>query len=104
MYQRFYSCYGLAEAHIATLNFLIKNKPQYISINIGTGRGNSVLKVIKTFQEIEGIDFAYEFVGRRLGDQPVVVAENKLALKLLKWKPRRNLFDMCSDSVNKKNF
>ncbi len=93
----------LAEAHIATLEFLIKNKPQYISINIGTGKGNSVLKVIETFQEIEGIDFAYEFVGRRLGDQPVVIAENKLALKLLKWKPRRTLFDMCSDSVNKKN-
>ncbi len=65
---------------------------------------SGIYEVIKTFQEIEGIDFDYDFVGRRLGDQPIVVAENKLALKLLKWKPRRTLFDMWSDSVNKKNF
>ena len=75
----------LAEAHIATLDFLKKNKPQYISINIGTGKGNSVLEVIKTFQEIKGINFTYDFVDRRLGDQPFVVADNKLALELLKW-------------------
>ena len=92
----------LAEAHIATLDFLIKNKPQYISINIGTGKGNSILKVIKTFQEIKGIDFAYDFVDRRLGDQPFVVAENKLALELLEWAPTRDLVDMCKDSINQK--
>lgn len=89
----------LAEAHIATLNYLKDNTPQNISINIGTGKGTSVLRIIKTFQEIEGINLPYDFVERRLGDQPFVVADNSLALKLLNWFPKRSIMDMCSDSV-----
>ena len=89
----------LADAHIATLDYLQNEGPQNISINIGTGKGKSILEVIKTFQSIKGISFDYEFVARRLGDQPFLVADNKLALKLLNWSPRRNLFDMCNDSV-----
>ena len=94
----------LANAHIAALDFLKKNKPQNISINIGTGKGTSVLEVIKTFQEINGINFNYEFVDRRLGDQPFVVADNKLALQLLSWAPIRNLSDMCNDYIFNKKF
>ena len=89
----------LANAHIEALSFLKKNKPQNISINIGTGKGTSVLDVVKTFQEIKGINFDYEFVERRLGDQPFVVADNKLALKLLSWSPTRNISDMCNDYI-----
>ena len=47
----------LAEAHISALNFLKANKTQNISINIGTGKGTSVLEIIKTFQDIKGIRF-----------------------------------------------
>ena len=89
----------LANAHIEALSFLKKNKPQNTSINIGTGKGTSVLDVVKTFQEIKGINFDYEFVERRLGDQPFVVADNKLALKLLSWSPTRNISDMCNDYI-----
>ena len=42
----------LAEAHISALNYLISNDPQIISINIGTGKGTSIMDVIKTFNEI----------------------------------------------------
>ena len=87
----------LADAHIATLDYLKNNEPQNISINIGTGKGTSVLEVIETFQKIKGIYFSYEIVGRRLGDQPFIVADNKLALNLLSWYPKRNLMDMCKD-------
>ena len=89
----------LAEAHIATLNYLENNSPQNISINIGTGKGKSIIQVIKTFKAINGISFNIDFVERRLGDQPFLVADNKLALKLLNWLPKRNLFDMCNDSI-----
>ena len=89
----------LAEAHIDTLNYLKNNKPQNISINIGTGKGTSVIEAIETFQKIKDIDFEYKFVERRLGDQSFVVADNKLALDLLKWAPKRNLLDMCKDSL-----
>ena len=91
----------LAEAHIATLNYLINNDPQNLSLNIGTGKGTSVFEVIKAFKEIKGVSFEYDFVDRRLGDQPFLVADNKLSLKLLDWSPKRNLFDMCNDSINK---
>ena len=89
----------LAEAHIATLDYLKNNNPQYVSLNIGTGKGISVLEVIKAFQSLEGISFKYDFVDRRLGDQPFLVADNQFALKLLCWAPKRNLFDMCNDSI-----
>ena len=86
----------LAEAHVAALRFLKDNNPQNISINIGTGKGTSVLEIIKTFQKVNGIDFQYDFVERRIGDQPFLVADNKLALELLDWSPRRNIKDMCT--------
>ena len=89
----------LADAHIATLKHLKNNKPQNIAINIGTGKGTSVIEAIETFQKIKKIYFSYEIVGRRLGDQSIVVADNKLALNLLNWKPKRDLNDMCKDSV-----
>ena len=92
----------LAEAHIATLEYLKNEVPQNISINVGTGKGTSILEVINTFQAIEGISFEYDFVKRRLGDQCFLVADNKLALELLKWSPQRDLFDMCNDSIIKR--
>ena len=72
----------LAEAHVATLEYLKNEVPQNISINIGTGKGTSILEVIKTFQAIKGISFDYDFVDRRLGDQCFLVADNKFSLKL----------------------
>ncbi len=89
----------LVDAHIAALKFLIHNRPQNIALNIGTGKGTSVMEIIKTFQEVNGICFPYHFVERRMGDQPFLVADNKLALSLLDWHPKRNIVDMCSDSV-----
>ncbi len=87
----------LAEAHIATLDFLNNSKPQILKLNIGTGKGTSVLEVINTFQRINHVTLFYEYVERRLGDQPIVVADNTMALKLLNWRPKRNLIDMCRD-------
>jgi len=91
----------LAEAHIAALDYLKNNNPQYVSLNIGTGQGTSVIEVIKAFLEIEGVSFKYDFLERRIGDQAFLVADNKFALKILNWAPKRNLFDMCNDSIIK---
>ena len=89
----------LAEAQIAALNFLKEHKTRNLVINIGTGKGSSVLEIIKTFQDIKGIKFPYDFTTRRLGDEPFLVADNSLALKLLDWFPKRNIDDMCTDYV-----
>ena len=95
----------LADAHIATLDYLTNNDSQNVYINIGTGNGTSLIEVIKAFQSINGISFNYEFVERRKGDQPFLVADNKFALKILNWSPQKSLFEMCNDSLlNYKNF
>ena len=89
----------LAEAHVATLDYLLKNNPKCLTINIGTGIGTSVLEIINAFKSL-GISIPHLFVEKRFGDNPFVVADNKLALKLLDWSPKRKLIDMCKDSLN----
>ena len=91
----------LAEAHIASLNYLKANKTQNISLNIGTGKGTSVLEIVKIFQEIKGLRFDYDFAKKRIGDEPFLVADNNLALDLLDWFPKRTIEDMCIDYVIK---
>ena len=89
----------LAEAHVAALDYLFMNEPKILTLNIGTGKGTSVLEIISTFKQI-GTEIPYLIVDKRSGDKPFVVADNKLALKLLNWSPKRNLIDMCKDSLN----
>ncbi len=90
----------LAEAHTSALNFLIENKPQFRNINIGTGKGTSVLELLMTFKKVNNCEIPYVFVDRRKGDVPILVANNQLAISLLNWKPKRTLADMCIDGWN----
>ena len=90
----------LAEAHVLVLNYLIKNEPQNLKLNIGTGQGFTVLEVVNTFIKEINLDLKYKFVHRRKGDYPEVVADNSLAKSILKWEPKRKLLDMCIDSWN----
>ncbi len=88
----------LADAHIAALEFLNKASPQAKAINIGTGKGTSVLEIIKRFNKINSVNLPFKFVNRRKGDSAIVIADNKLALELLNWVPKRNIDDICLDS------
>ena len=88
----------LAEAHLASLKYLNKNHPQIKNINIGTGKGTSVLELVNAFSSINHCSLPYKFVNRRNGDAPFVVANNSLALKILDWEPKRDLSDICKDT------
>ncbi len=90
----------LAEAHISALDYLLSNKAQNISLNIGTGLGTTILEVIEKFSEINQTQIPLKFVSKRIGDEAFVVADNSLALKLLNWYPKRNLENMCKDCIN----
>lgn len=90
----------LANAHLATLNYLTKKEAQIIDLNIGTGKGTSVLELIQTFEKVNNINLNYEFVKRREGDIPYLVADNKKSILLLNWEPQKNLEDMCKDFWN----
>ena len=94
----------LAEGHIKALEYLENNEPQILNLNIGTGKGTSVLSLIKIFENVNKVKINYEFTNRRKGDYGIVIADNSLAKSLLKWTPRRSLEDMCQDGWNwKKN-
>ena len=56
--------------------------------------------MIKQFWELNEGKFSYEFKGKRLGDEPFIVADNKIALELLNWRPKKKLRHMCIDSLN----
>lgn len=88
----------LAEAHSATLNFLLNTKsPINLTLNLGTGKGLSVLDIIKGFESATGISIPYEIVSRRPGDVAKLEACPALAEKLLGWRAKRSLEDMCRD-------
>ena len=87
----------LADAHVATLDFLLRNKPQNIIFNIGTGKGTSVIQAINTFSEINNIKIPVKIKERRKGDNPYLVACNKFSIKKLDWNPTKNLKDICVD-------
>ena len=67
----------LASAHVLTLNHLF-NKPENLILNVGTGNGSSVLKVVNRFQEVNNIKLNYKFGPRRPGDVPAIYADNSL--------------------------
>lgn len=85
----------LAKAHIVALKRLLdnKNKASFEVFNLGTGRGNSVLEVIKTFEKVTGKKLNYKFVDRREGDITAAYADTAIANKELGWKAELSLDD-----------
>lgn len=95
----------LAKAHILALEKLFDGHSSEF-INIGTGRGFSVLQTIRVSSKITGKNIPFEVVGRRPGDPPVLIASNEKARRLLGWNPNyTNLEDIISTAWNwHKNF
>ena len=87
----------LAEGHLRALQYLEKENSKIINLNIGTGKGTSVLELVKAFEKINKVIIPYTFVNRRNGDAPFVVADNSAALKLLDWEPKKTIEEMCKD-------
>ena len=87
----------VAEAHVLALNHLIANKPMKLDLNIGRGIGMSVLEVIKIFSKVNKLNVPYQFCRRRDGDVASLVADNKKAIKILNWEPKRSFEEMCLD-------
>ena len=90
----------LAKAHIVALKRLIggANKTQFETFNIGTGKGNSVLEVIKAFEKVSGKSLNYKIVGRREGDITAAYADTTLANNELGWKAEQTIEDALRDA------
>ena len=90
----------LADGHLLALENILNNKFKHIQLNMGTGKGTSVLELVKTYQKVNKVNIRYRFCERRKGDVPFLVADNSLAKRLLNWEPKRDLNNMCIDSWN----
>lgn len=89
----------LAEGHVAALRALeAAQDGTVLTVNLGTGRGHSVLELVETFERVNGIKVPRQIAARRPGDAPVSYADCSKAKALLGWEARRNLEDMCRDS------
>lgn len=86
----------IAKAHVLAFNKLneIKNNNFYDVINLGTGKGFTVLEVIKKFEEVSGLNLSYKIANRRSGDAEAIFANNDKAYKTLNWTPQFSLNDM----------
>lgn len=87
----------LARGHLAALNVLDKLAGA-VPINLGTGRGHSVLEVVAAFESASGRRVPFRIVDRRPGDIAACYADASLARELLGWSAGRSMATMCEDS------
>ena len=87
----------LARGHIKALEYLSKNNSS-IAINLGTGKGYSVLEIVNAYKEVNKVTVPYKIVERRAGDIKECYADPSLAKKLLKWEAKLDLNDMVKSS------
>lgn len=85
-------------AHLNALKLLLKERENLI-INLGTGKGHSVLEIVKTVQKITGSKLTINQGFGREGEYAQMVASNARARKLLRWKPERTLEDSVKTLV-----
>ena len=88
----------LAKGHIATLDYLIKNKPTVCTFNLGTGKGTSVLEMVDAFEKVTGKSIPYVIIEKREGDVAECWTSSKLAEKKLGWTALYNINKMCEDT------
>jgi UDP-glucose 4-epimerase len=87
----------LAEGHVAALDYLKRN-PGLLTVNLGTGRGTSVLEMVSAFERASNRPVPYQFAPRRPGDVAECWADPSLAQNLLGWRASRTLDNMCEDA------
>lgn len=87
----------LVLGHLKALEKLQSN-PGVVTYNLGTGRGYSVLEMVKAFEEASGRQVRYKIVGRRQGDIASCFADPSLAQADLGWTVEKNLNQMCVDA------
>ncbi len=91
----------LADAHVKGVEFLEKNTCKEVEfINIGTGKGTSVLEMIETFEKVTGEKLKWKFGPRRSGDIAAIHANVKKAKEQLNWEARLSIQDAVKDAWN----
>jgi UDP-glucose 4-epimerase len=89
----FINVVDLSKAHVVAIERLLagKNRQNYEVFNLGTGRGVSVLEMVRTFEKATGVKLKYKIVGRRHGDIEMIWADTSYANKEIGWKAMAGL-------------
>lgn len=89
----------VAEAHVKALE-VDQSSENPLIVNLGTGKGTSVLELIKAFEEANEIKLNWSFAARRPGDVPAIYANPEKAERVLNWKTKRTITDAVRDAWN----
>ena len=89
----------LAQGHLKALQKL-NSHPGIVTYNLGTGKGYSVLEIIKAFEKASGKEIPYKIVARRAGDVASIYADPALANNELNWSADKDILSMCRDTWN----
>ena len=89
----------LAKGHIKAVEYAVKHKGT-LTVNLGTGRGTSVLELVSAFERVNGVKVNYKIAERRPGDIATCFAGTKKAEEYLGWKAELDIDDMCRDTWN----
>ena len=89
----------LAEGHICAVKYALEHKGVE-KVNLGTGKGYSVLEVLHAYEKACGKELPYKIMERRPGDIAECYADTEKAEKLLGWKAKYDIAEMCADSWN----
>jgi len=87
----------LAKGHAAALDYLAEDKKGAIDVNLGAGKGYSVLEAVAAFKRASNRDIPFEITPRRDGDIAEIYADASRAEELLKWRAEKTLDEMCAD-------
>ncbi len=87
----------LAQGHVNALDRL-KEFSEVMTINLGTGKGYSVLEMVKAFEKASGKKVPYKIAPRRAGDIATCFADPSYAKEVLGWEAKRGIDDMCQDT------
>jgi len=98
----------LARGHLAALSEMFRSGSSF-TLNLGTGQGYSVLEMVRAFERASGKPIPYQIAPRRPGDIAVCYADPSQAAKMLDWRARKGLEEMCADhwrwqSMNPKGY
>ena len=95
----------LAEAHVKAIGFLVEQKQESILevLNVGTGKGNSVLELIQKFQSVNNVKVPFKIGPRRPGDIEQIYASVKNCKAKLGWESKKSIDDALRDSWNWEN-
>jgi len=87
----------LASGHLKALHYL-QSHTGILTINLGTGKGTSVLELINIFEKISGVHIEKQFIARRTGDLPEYYADASQSKNILGWSAQHNVDRMCADA------